>query len=49
MAFCSGLPQKQIKLLQALQSAAARTVMKFKKQIMSLPFLDSVTGFTVRK
>ena len=46
----SGLPQKQIKRLQAVQNAAARTVMKctHKKQITSLPFLDSFIGFPSR-
>ena len=50
----SGLPQKQIKRLQAVQNAAARTVMKCKKQnktktkITSLPFLYSFTGFPSR-
>ena len=44
----SGLPQKQIKRLQAVQNAAARTVMKCKKQITSLPFLGSFTGFLSR-
>ena len=46
----SGLPQKQIKRLQAVQNAAARTVMKCtqKKQITSLPFLGSFIGFLSR-
>ena len=49
----SGLPQKQIKHLQAVQNAAARTVMKCKKQknkklITALQFLDSFTGFSSR-
>ena len=45
----SGLPQKQIKRLQAVQNAAARTVMKCKKtQTTSLPFLDSFIGFPSR-
>ena len=45
----SRLPQKQIKRLQAVQNAAARTVMKCKKtQITSLPFLDSFIGFPSR-
>ena len=45
----SGLPQKQIKRLQAVQNAAARTVMKCKNpQITSLPFLGSFTGFLSR-
>ena len=45
----SGLPPKQIKRLQAVQNAAARTVMKRKKtQITSLPFLDSFIGFPSR-
>ena len=47
----SGLPPKQIKRLQAVQNAAARTVMKCKKQqqIPSIPFLDSFIGFPSRK
>ena len=45
----SGLPQKQIKRLQAVQNAAARTVMKCtQKKITSLPFLDSFIGFPSR-
>ena len=47
----SGLPQKQIKRLQAVQNAAARTVMKCKKKkkkITSLPFLGSFIGFLSR-
>ena len=47
----SGLPQKQIKRLQAVQNAAARTVMKCQqkqKQTTSLPFLDSFIGFLSR-
>ena len=52
----SGLPPKQIKSLQAVQNAAARTVMKCKnnnnnkkqQQITSLPFLDSFIGFPSR-
>ena len=52
----SGLPQKQIKRLQAVQNAAARTVMKCKKRkkkrkekkITSLPFLGSFIGFLSR-
>ena len=45
----SGLPPKQIKRLQAVQNAAARTVMKCKKkQITSLPFLGSFIGFLSR-
>ena len=50
----SGLPPKQIKRLQAVQNAAARTVMKCKKKkkkkkkITSLPFLDSFTDFPSR-
>ena len=49
----SGLPQKQIKRLQAVQNAAARTVMKCKKtktkkQNTSLPFLGSFIGFLSR-
>ena len=52
-SFLSGLPQKQIKRLQALQNAAARTVMKCKQQkqkrkITSLPFLGSFIGFPSR-
>ena len=50
----SGLLPKQIKRLQAVQNAAARTVMKCKKkkkktQITSLPFLGSFIGFPSRK
>ena len=45
----SGLPPKHIKRLQAVQNAAARTVMKCKKtQITSLPFLGSFIGFLSR-
>ena len=51
----SGLPPKQIKRLQAVQNAVARTVMKLKKtqkqqqpQITSLPFLGSFIGFPSR-
>ena len=50
----SGLLPKQIKRLQAVQNAAARTVMKCKnkqtnkKQITSLPFLDNFIGFPSR-
>ena len=51
----SGLPQKQIKRLQEVQNAAARTIMKCnnnnnnnKKQTTSLPFLDSFIGFPSR-
>ena len=48
----SGLPPKQIKRLQAVQNAAARTVMKCKKtqqqQTTPLPFLDSFIDFPSR-
>ena len=49
----SGLPQKQIKRLQAVQNAAARTVMKCKKNKNRShhshnPFLDSFIGFPSR-
>ena len=44
----SGLPQKQIKRLQAVQNAAARTAMKCKKKkITSLPFFSFI-GFLSR-
>ena len=56
IAFCRDCPKKQIKSLQAVQNAAARTVMKCKnnnnnkkqQQITSLPFLDSFIGFPSR-
>ena len=53
----SGLPPQQIKRLQVVQNAAARTVMKCtpppkkkkkKKKKKSLPFLDSFLGFPSR-
>ena len=50
IAFCRDCPTKQIKRLQAVQNAAARTVMKCKKKkkITSLPFLGSFIGFLSR-
>ena len=45
----SGLPPKQIKRLQAVRTATARTAMKCeKKKIISLPFLYSFIGFSSR-
>ena len=45
----SGLPQKQIKRLQAVQNAAARTVMKCKKTDHITPILRQLHWLTIQK
>ena len=46
----SGLPQKQIKRLQAVQSAAARTVMKCKRKIVHVtPILRQLHWLPIQK
>ncbi len=45
----SGLPQKQIKRLQAMQNAAARTVMKCKKTDHIIPILRQLHWLPIQK
>ena len=45
----SGLPQKQIKRLQAVQNAAARTVMKYKKTDHITPILRQLHWLPIQK